>query len=178
MKYFYLMMTVIFMVLPKISFAQNYNGLEYYFTPEKDACLIAGSVSPFDIGNRIANGEALLREYVFLLDSKEFYDDFFAEPLDLSYAFFLIAKRIGDVEADKKIQWLKPYVPDDRRETVTSIIYRKFSTPYLKKCFAARQSSEVEKAFLSADKDKEKGKNTKKPPGYDQIYELYMYSDY
>lgn len=158
---------------------------EYYYTPEADTCLVTNLPDAFKLGNDLANGEPLLKQYAFVMDSKEYEDSFFIEPLDLSYAFLLIAKRIGDLRADNKIKWITPYISDNREEVVRSIVYRKFSKDYLKKCFSIFIDPLALSAQTAINKPAEKKEKSKDPLtdfehdiSSDPFFELYMHGGY
>ncbi|MDB2415279.1 hypothetical protein N9W34_05855 [Rickettsiales bacterium] len=112
------------------------NVAEYYYTAERDKCLVNGMPSAFSLGDALSYGTAIAKNYSYILQSVQFSNEYYPEAAELAYAFYIIADRIGDPRAKAKIEWLYNYVTPEGKELVKTIIYRKFSKPYLQKCFS------------------------------------------
>lgn len=139
---------------------------EHYYT-QRDNCIISGNPNPFALGERIAYGENISRKFENLLYGKNFNpNEDVIEPLQVAYAFYLIAERIGDARARARQDWVIPYMPPSFRDRVASAIYQKYSAGFLAKCFASGLKSQNK---VNNQNDDEIIK--------DNNYFLYMYND-
>lgn len=102
-----------------------------------DACMFGENIDPYNIAERIIYGEAITKKYKKLLSgiSKDYLP-----PHYLAYALYHVAREIGDIRAQSRINWLSQYVSKDAHYHIIRVLNRKYKQTYLEKCFTVPNS--------------------------------------
>lgn len=112
-----------------------------------DKCMDESKPSAYLLAESIAYGEAVTGKYNDILsDLKNPYGGP-VEPHQLAYAFYYIAKVIGDVRGYERIGWLKGYMTEDEAKDIREGIDEKYKKSYLVKCFTVPDQHKLEKSI-------------------------------
>ena len=93
-----------FLLFPFDGRALGFSKSNHYYVSGKDSCVFPNYPSAFDLGDGIANGEPISRQFESLLHGAEFDPKKdVIEPLHLAYAFYVVAERVGDKPSKTKL---------------------------------------------------------------------------
>jgi hypothetical protein len=149
---------IVLLLFPyNVSAKDAYDHLkERFYTAARDECIVTGKPSAVEIGNALAHGTAVGKNFAHVLSSQQFDDIYYPSPVDLAYGFYLIAQRIGTPNTKRQIDWLHPYVNPQSLEIVQTIIFRKYSNSYLRKCFSVNTPPrQVQQPYSGATLEKD-----------------------
>jgi len=175
MKYIILFITVCFIAITAQAGDVYDAEKELFYTAVRDKCIVSGKPIAIDIGDALANGTAINRDFSHVLASQQFGEEYFPTPVELAYAFYLIAERIGNPGAKQKMDWLYPYMDPGSVEIIKTIIYRKYSNRYLRKCFAIEKVKAPQTPDVTEQKEaSEDGAKTKAGMTEEDFYRMYI----
>jgi hypothetical protein len=120
-------------------------------------CVIKGRPSPYHIAEQIVHGSAITHKYHNVLNNyEEAATDNPLPPHHVAYAFYTIAKRIGDNRATNRMEWLRPYFLETKPKKIEEKVQMRYLNSYLRKCFfvppALRSYQDPRHNYIKPDK--------------------------
>lgn len=126
-----------------------------------DRCIVKDDPEAYALGEAIAYGQPITAKFNVIL-SRTGEDTDPVQPMQLAYAFYIIADEIHDSRAKARMAWLEKYLKPEEAKEVQSIINDKFLISNLEKCFSVPEEFKIARTtreLILMDGTEEENKN-------------------
>jgi hypothetical protein len=119
---------VLFAVISMISVVSVFSSAAF-----AEECPVRGRPDALALGNDIAYGEPVTAIYSSLIQGQSAQP---VAPVEMAYALYLVADRLGDPRAKDRQTWLSHYLAPSVRQRINTNIYQEHSIGFLHECFS------------------------------------------